>query len=396
MIMTAKNFVNKPTVLIFCNYYLPGYKSGGGMRSIVNMVAHFKNQIDFRVVTFDHDGDGKPYTTVKINEWNEVEGTQVYYLSKDKIKISKLRQLIEEVQPNSIYLNSVFSVMSIFILTLKKLKLIPKMGVILAPEGELSEGALKLKATKKKAFTKFAKSSGLYRDLIWKTTAEPEKKETESFKGRGGKIFVAPNLPAQNFLEVYQQELKPKKNVGEANMVFLSRFVKKKNFKWLVDNLKNIDGKLKIDIIGPIEDEIYWNETKKSIKKLPSNIKVEYKGHIENGMVQQKLSEYHFFILPTLGENFGHVFIEALAAGCPLLISDRTPWVDLEKQGIGWDLPLEKPKKWQDKINYCINLDEISYREVSSKSREYARHWVENPTILENTLIVLKNSLEAA
>ncbi len=394
--MTAKNFVNKPTVLIFCNYYLPGYKSGGGMRSIVNMVAHFKNQIDFRVVTFDHDGDGKPYTTVKINEWNEVEGTQVYYLSKDKIKISKLRQLIEEVQPNSIYLNSVFSVMSIFILTLKKLKLIPKMGVILAPEGELSEGALKLKATKKKAFTKFAKSSGLYRDLIWKTTAEPEKKETESFKGRGGKIFVAPNLPAQNFLEVYQQELKPKKNVGEANMVFLSRFVKKKNFKWLVDNLKNIDGKLKIDIIGPIEDEIYWNETKKSIKKLPSNIKVEYKGHIENGMVQQKLSEYHFFILPTLGENFGHVFIEALAAGCPLLISDRTPWVDLEKQGIGWDLPLEKPKKWQDKINYCINLDEISYREVSSKSREYARHWVENPTILENTLIVLKNSLEAA
>ena len=396
MIMTAKNFVNKPTVLIFCNYYLPGYKSGGGMRSIVNMVAHFKNQIDFRVVTFDHDGDGKPYTTVKINEWNEVEGTQVYYLSKDKIKISKLRQLIEEVQPNSIYLNSVFSVMSIFILTLKKLKLIPKMGVILAPEGELSEGALKLKATKKKAFTKFAKSSGLYRDLIWKTTAEPEKKETESFKGRGGKIFVAPNLPAQNFLEGYQQELKPKKNVGEANMVFLSRFVKKKNFKWLVDNLKNIDGKLKIDIIGPIEDEIYWNETKKSIKKLPSNIKVEYKGHIENGMVQQKLSEYHFFILPTLGENFGHVFIEALAAGCPLLISDRTPWVDLEKQGIGWDLPLEKPKKWQDKINYCINLDEISYREVSSKSREYARHWVENPTILENTLIVLKNSLEAA
>jgi len=396
MIMTAKNFVNKPTVLIFCNYYLPGYKSGGGMRSIVNMVAHFKNQIDFRVVTFDHDGDGKPYTTVKINEWNEVEGTQVYYLSKDKIKISKLRQLIEEVQPNSIYLNSVFSVMSIFILTLKKLKLIPKMGVILAPEGELSEGALKLKATKKKAFTKFAKSSGLYRDLIWKTTAEPEKKETESFKGRGGKIFVAPNLPAQNFLEGYQQELKPKKNVGEAKMVFLSRFVKKKNFKWLVDNLKNIDGKLKIDIIGPIEDEIYWNETKKSIKKLPSNIKVEYKGHIENGMVQQKLSEYHFFILPTLGENFGHVFIEALAAGCPLLISDRTPWVDLEKQGIGWDLPLEKPKKWQDKINYCINLDEISYREVSSKSREYARHWVENPTILENTLIVLKNSLEAA
>ncbi len=90
--------VKKPIILIFCNYYLPGYKSGGGMRSIVNMIAHLKNQIDFRVVTFDHDGDGEPYTTVNINDWNEIEGTQVYYLSKDKIKISKLRKLIKKIQ----------------------------------------------------------------------------------------------------------------------------------------------------------------------------------------------------------------------------------------------------------------------------------------------------------
>jgi len=386
--------IKKPIILIFCNYYLPGYKSGGGMRSIVNMVARFKNQFDFRVITFDHDGDEKPYTTVNINNWNEIEGTQVYYLSKDKIKISKLRKLINEVQPNSIYLNSVFSVMSIFVLTLRKLKLIPQKGIILAPEGELSQGALKLKATKKKAFTKFAKSSGLYRDLIWKTTAEPEKKEAESFKGRGGKIFIAPNLPARNFLEGYRQELKPKKNIGEANMIFLSRFMRKKNFKWLVDNLKNIEGKLKIDIIGPLEDEVYWNETQKSIDNLPSNIKVDYKGHIENEIVQQKLSEYHFFVLPTLGENFGHVFIEALAAGCPLIISDRTPWLNLEKQGIGWDIPLEKPKEWQEKINYCINLDDVSYRETSKKSRKFASQWVKNPIIIENTLTVLQYSLK--
>ena len=58
-------------------------------------------------------------------------------------------------------------------------------------------------------------------------------------------------------------------------------------------------------------------------------------------MLWKNLFEYHFFILPTLGENFGHVFIEALAAGCPLIISNRTPWLELEKKGIGWDIPLE-------------------------------------------------------
>jgi glycosyltransferase involved in cell wall biosynthesis len=106
------------------------------------------------------------------------------------------------------------------------------------------------------------------------------------------------------------------------------------------------------------------------------------------------LFEYHFFILPTLGENFGHVFIEALAAGCPLIISDRTPWLNLEKQRIGWDLPLEKPYKWQEKINHCISLDDVSYREVSKIAREFARQWAENPIILENTLTVLENSLK--
>jgi glycosyltransferase involved in cell wall biosynthesis len=158
--------------------------------------------------------------------------------------------------------------------------------------------------------------------------------------------------------------------------------------------LENIEGKLKIDIIGPLEDEGYWNETQKSINKLPPNIKVEYKGHIENEMVQQKLFEYHFFVLPTLGENFGHVFIEALAAGCPLIISDRTPWINLERQGIGWDIPLEKPNEWQDKISYCIKLDSVSYEEASKKSREFARQWAEDPAIIENTLTVLQNSLK--
>jgi glycosyltransferase involved in cell wall biosynthesis len=41
--------------------------------------------------------------------------------------------------------------------------------------------------------------------------------------------------------------------------------------------------------------------------------------------------EYDFFVLPTIGENFGYVFLEALAAGCPLITSDRTPWTTLRK-----------------------------------------------------------------
>ena len=57
--------------------------------------------------------------------------------------------------------------------------------------------------------------------------------------------------------------------------------------------------------------------------------------------LQRRLSTYDVMILPTLGENFGHIIVEAWAAGCPVLISDRTPWRQLTSQGLGWDVPLD-------------------------------------------------------
>lgn len=392
--MSEKNgSPKKPCILIICNYYLPGYKSGGGLRTLVHMVERFHDRFDFRIITRDNDGDNLSYTTVKINDWNTVEGAQVFYLSKDNVNISKLRELISEVKPDSIYLNSVFSTLTIFCLTLRKLKLIPKIKTILAPEGELSDGALKFKSYKKKPFVALAKGAGLYQNLIWKATADLEKQETERFKGRGGKIFVAPNLPSGELLSDYRQDLKPKKNAGEVKMIFLSRYMRKKNFKWLVDNLINFEGRLTIDIYGPIEDAPYWEETKTAISKLPPNVTVEYKGLLEYEKVSKKLFEYHFFVLPTVGENFGHVFVEALAAGCPLLISDCTPWLNLEEKNVGWDLPLENPAKWLEMLTYCINLDQVSYSSLSENARNFAARWLLDPKVEEDTLTVLDYSL---
>ncbi len=388
-----KNCGVKPIVLIICNYYLPGYKAGGGLRTIVHMVERFANEFDFRIVTFNHDGDGIPFSSVKTNDWNEVEKAQVYYLSKDAVKFSKLRELIVQVNPQLIYVNSVFSVLTILLLTLRKFKLIGETPMILAPEGELSDGALQLKASRKKTFVSFAKSVGLYKNLIWKVTGELEENETKRFKGSGGKIFIAPNMPSRNIFKEYRQDLKPAKNTGAAKMIFLSRYMRKKNFKWLAENLYAVAGDLEIDVFGPLEDEPYWEETQNVINNLPANIKVEYKGFITHEKAIETLFKYHFFVLPTLGENFGHVFIEALAAGCPLITSDRTPWVNLESKQIGWDLPLENPQKWSEIINFCVNLDNANYRELSANARSFACRWLTNPEIEESTLKVLQYGL---
>ena len=390
------NLRTKPRILIFCDFYLPGYKSGGGLRSVVNMVERFKTRYDFRVVTRDNDDDGVPYQNVKIDEWNDVEGARVFYLSKKNIRIFKLRQLILETAPHSIYSNSFFSTFTIFLLTLRRLKLIPPVKIILAPEGELSDGALGIKSHKKKLYLRLTKFLGLYRNLIWKTTADLEEAETAPVRGRGGKTFIAPNLPSAKLLTDFQPDAKPAKKSGAAKLIFLSRFAKKKNFKWLTDNLKNIKGHLIIDVYGLLEDRKYWHETQLSIAALPPNIEINYRGTVEYEKVLQTLTEYHFFILPTVGENFGHVFIEALAAGCPLIISNRTPWLKLEEKGVGWDLPLESPEKWMEILNYCVNLSDSEYAALSRNAREFAVGWLRDPLNEADTLKVLQHSLEAA
>ena len=65
-----------------------------------------------------------------------------------------------------------------------------------------------------------------------------------------------------------------------------------------------------------------------------------YPGSADHEQVPQIIERYDLFFLPTLGENYGHVIAEALTAGTPVLLSDATPWRNLNSHGIGWDIPL--------------------------------------------------------
>ena len=66
-------------------------------------------------------------------------------------------------------------------------------------------------------------------------------------------------------------------------------------------------------------------------------------GEIANDDAPRVMAGYDLMFMPTLGENFGHAIFEALGAGTPVLISDRTPWRNLEARRAGFDLSLDDP-----------------------------------------------------
>ena len=83
------------------------------------------------------------------------------------------------------------------------------------------------------------------------------------------------------------------------------------------------------------------------------------------------MREHDIFFFPTLGENFGHVILEALCAGCPILISDQTPWRDLEEKDVGWDMPLSKPEMFQEVLQRCVDMNNDEYVKWSERAQEY-------------------------
>ena len=99
----------KIKILIFIGHYLPGFKSGGILRSVENTVDNLGGEFEFSIITRDHDlGEKKPYSGVNINQWQSVGGANVYYLDDNASSFSQICDLINNTPHDAIYLNSFF------------------------------------------------------------------------------------------------------------------------------------------------------------------------------------------------------------------------------------------------------------------------------------------------
>ena len=64
--------------------------------------------------------------------------------------------------------------------------------------------------------------------------------------------------------------------------------------------------------------------------------RVEFPGPLYDKAKAAAYFEAELFVLPTHSENFGMVVAEALAHGCPAVVSRGAPWSGLESESCGW------------------------------------------------------------
>lgn len=366
---------SRPTILVLTDFYLPGFRAGGPVRSIQNLVASLSNDFDFKVVTRDRDlGTDRPYTGID-QGWHAVEAASVKYLTPGQTHFG-LRRILHSTHHDILYLNSFFSPsFSISPLLLRRLHAIPQLPLVIAPRGEFSPGALQLKSRKKWAWLSVSRMLGLCRDAIWQASSNGEVGDILRVMGERSRIFLAPDITTP----IPDQESQPfppasDKIAGAAKIVFLSRISPKKNLEHVLATLGKIPtGEIDFDIYGPVDDAAYWARCKRSMPSVNGSVRVRYRGEVPHSQVHSVLSSYDLLVLPTRGENFGHVIYEAMAAGCPVAISDQTPWEEVAAVGAGWVLPLADEGGWIAALTTVVDADEDVQNELRQAARRLAK-----------------------
>lgn len=365
---------SRAKVLILCDFYLPGFKSGGGMRTIVNTVRRLNDEFRFYVVTRDHDGrsDLTPYRGIEYGRWHQSEGAEVFYLRNSDIGSRELSRIISEVEPDLVYLNSVFSSLSFQFLHLRRTRR-DQIATVLAPCGELSAGALRKGSLKKKLYLAACRAMRLFRGIQWKASVPEEGVEISSVADPSALITVAPELVDERLTRVGARSVE--KKPGACSFIFLSRISPKKNLAFLIDCLKYSSTEASLDIYGDADDPKYDRHCRELASGLPN---IRFHPPVAHEDVPRLISQHDFFVLPSHGENFGHVVLESMSAGVPVLVSDRTPWHDLLERRAGVTVPLET-MRWVQELIRCVQMGKDEYSELSSGARALAEEVIADP-----------------
>jgi glycosyltransferase involved in cell wall biosynthesis len=333
-------------VLAFTGTFLPGYKAGGPIKSMVHILDILPESVKVTLVTSDRDlGDSLPYDGLS-GQVVHRGPHEVYYLNPRNPRHWMAVQRWARRNPvDLIYVNSLWSpLFTVLPVVAHRLGLLPSREVLLAPRGELSPGALGIKSTKKQAFLRGWAPFLRGIDPLWHASTEMEEREIhQKFPWARTVVQIdgPGDVPLKDIIASRQR----------ARFVFISRISEMKNLKLGLEALQLVRSEVDLDIYGPVEDGDYWSACQQLINELPGNVRTAYRGMLRPDLVQETFAQYDGFILPTLGENFGHVISESLSAGCPVICSQHTPWTGVLNHGGGAALSELDARSWADEIN---------------------------------------------
>lgn len=198
---------------------------------------------------------------------------------------------------------------------------------ILRPCGMLDAWSLSQRAWKKKFYLFF---NG--KDLIKNPSAIHFTSSSESQNSKlpetAEKGFIAPLGVSEFFYKSFTDGSlvgKYPQLLGKQKILFLSRLHYKKQPEVVIDAFKVLSEKHRdiFLIIAGDGDAVYVDNLKRKVSSLGIDKKVIFTGILNRESCRAAYAEASIFVLPSFQENFGLSVLEAMAAGCPVVVSHQ-------------------------------------------------------------------------
>lgn len=214
--------------------------------------------------------------------------------------------------------------------------------LVISPRGMMSGWAHEHRRLRKRLAEWFVHPGAFAAAAGWHATSPDEADDIRRL-GFTQPICVAPNgveIPSDDALaaaRTYWQAACPAL-AGRRVALFYSRYHRKKRVRELLDLWLSADrGDWFLLLVGVPEEDDAATLTARIAAAGATGRAAAFDGAGR----PPPFAVADLFLLPSHSENFGLVVAEALAAGVPALVTDKTPWQELAARDAGWCVPWE-------------------------------------------------------
>jgi glycosyltransferase involved in cell wall biosynthesis len=367
--------IDKPHLLIFTDWYVPGYKAGGPIQSVYQLAQLLNSQFHIKIVTRNTDyNSSTPYENIESNVWTTVqEGVEVLYLSKEQITYKKIKEIVKVNKSNRLLINGLFSIYFSFLPAFFAM-LFGVSKSYVAVRGMLHASALSVKPIKKQLFLAFVRGLGLYKSKTMLASSEEEVSLIKRVLGPQTNVRLLPNLP------ITPSAFTPKvfkKNEDTLRLLFLGRISPEKNPITLVKALQSVSFTVNVTFCGAFNEKQYADLFEKECKLLPNCVQMTHVQHCPHHEIEALFLNHDILVLPSLGENFGHAIFESFAYSTPVIIGNNTPWKGIKSEKAGVEIEPTNSQSLLEELQFFNQLSQAEYTEWQQGAYKKATQYFE-------------------
>ena len=175
------------------------------------------------------------------------------------------------------------------------------------------------------------------------------------------KTFAAPSGIKK---EIIKQDFHPI-NKDKIKVLTCANFKKRKNIDKVIEACKGLEG-FELTVIGD-------GKGRKELEKLDKNVK--FTGYLEHDKVLSKMRESDIFILPSTGETFGMVYLEAMSQGCITICTKDDGIAGIIKDGENGFLTLPISNEIRKILLNIKNMDDDGLKTLCYNSLRTIREY---------------------